>query len=220
MVSRPGIWYHCPIERSAGNRHGAATTHAQPATARQRDLLDAAATLFREKGYAGATTRELASVLGMQSASLYHHIASKDDLLYTLCEEAVQRMLAAARAAVAAEDDPAARMRAVIAAHVCTGLADQDTHATMLGELRSLPPERREQVVALRDEYETLIRDVLVYAQEAGAVRRDISAHDLTLVLLSLLNWPIFWFRPDGDLTPEALAGLLATIFLEGVATT
>jgi len=47
-----------------------------------------------------------------------------------------------------------------------------------------------------------------------------VPARSLTLALLSLLNWPIFWFRPDGRLTPEALADLLASLFLEGALTT
>ena len=51
-------------------------------------------------------------------------------------------------------------------------------------------------------------------------MRRDVTARNLTLALLSLLNWPIFWFRPDGELTPVALADLLASVFLEGVLTT
>jgi AcrR family transcriptional regulator len=156
----------------------------------------------------------------MQSASLYHHIGSKDDLLYALCAEAVERTRQAAQEALAGEQDPLARVRRVIDAHVQTSLADQDAHATLLGELRSLPPERRQQVVDLRDEYEALITGVLADAQAAGRLRSDVSPRDLTLVLLSLLNWPIFWFRPDGRLTPEALADLLATVFLEGALAT
>jgi AcrR family transcriptional regulator len=155
----------------------------------------------------------------MQSASLYHHIGSKDDLLYALCAESVARMLEATERAILAEDEPVARIRAVISAHVRSSLEEQDAHATMLSELRSLAKERRDEVVALRDEYEALVTETLAQAQAAGVVRSDVTARTLTLALLSLLNWPIFWFRPDGELTPEALADLLASIFLDGVTT-
>jgi TetR/AcrR family transcriptional regulator, cholesterol catabolism regulator len=156
----------------------------------------------------------------MQSASLYHHIGSKDDLLYSVCVESVSRMREATEHAIASADDPVAQIHALIEAHVRASLAEQDAHATMLSELRSLGESRRAEVVALRDEYEALVTETLARAQNAGAVRNDIPARSLTLALLSLLNWPIFWFRPEGELTPEALADLLASIFLDGALTT
>ena len=70
------------------------------------------------------------------------------------------------------------------------------------------------------DEYEALVCETLERAQATGSVRRNVTPRNLTLALLSLLNWPIFWFRPDGELTPEALADLLASLFLDGVLTT
>lgn len=183
-------------------------------------MLGAAATLFGQKGYAATSTRELAAALGIQSASLYHHIGSKDDLLFRVCANSIARVRASAEQAVASEPDPVAAIRAVIAAHVRTSLADQDAHATMLSELRALGDERRAEAVALRDEYEALVREAVAAAQAAGVVRRDVTARHLTLMLMSLLNWPIFWFRPDGELTPADLSDLLASVFLEGVLTT
>lgn len=183
-------------------------------------MLEAAATLFGQKGYAATSTRELAAALGIQSASLYHHIGSKDDLLFRVCTNSIERIRESTERAIASEKEPLALIRAVIEAHVRTSLADQAAHATMLSELRSLGTERRVEVVALRDEYEALVRETVAGAQAAGIVRRDVTARNLTLALLSLLNWSIFWFRPDGELTPTDLSDLLASVFLEGVLTT
>jgi TetR/AcrR family transcriptional regulator, cholesterol catabolism regulator len=159
-------------------------------------------------------------VLGIRSASLYHHMGSKDDLLYSLCVDSVERMRVSLEAALATTDDPVEQIRALIAAHVDAMLANRDALATMLIELRSLPDERRAEVIALRDEYEALVCETLERAQAAGVVRRDVAARNLTLTLLSLLNWPVFWFRPDGELPPEAFAELLASLFLDGALTT
>ena len=147
------ICYEFPIERSTVN-----LTRREPG-ARQRDVLEAAAALFGRKGFAGTSTRELAAALGMQSASLYHHIGSKDDLLFRVCADSIARMRESTERAIASEDEAVARIRAVIEAHVRTSLADRDAHATMLSELRSLRPERRAEVVALRDEYEALVTE-------------------------------------------------------------
>lgn len=180
-------------------------------------LLETAASLFRAKGFAGTTTRELAALVGIQNASMYYHIRSKDDLLYTLCVDALTRITEDVEEAVSAEEDPAERLRAVVTAHLTTSLADQDKHATMLTELRSLTDERRSEVIALRDHYEGLVRDVIVQAQAAGIARSDVPARELTLALLNLLNWTIFWFRPDGRMTAPELASVFASIYLDGV---
>jgi AcrR family transcriptional regulator len=180
-------------------------------------MLEAAATLFREKGYAGATTRELAALVGIQNASLYHHIRGKADLLYKLCVESLRTISEAVDAALAGSGDPVTRLRALVLAHVTTALAEQDMHATMLAELRSLPPQRREEVVRLRDRYEATVRKVISEGQAAGLIRRDMSARYLTLALLNLLNWTIFWFNPDGRMTAQELASVFASIYLDGV---
>jgi hypothetical protein len=91
-------------------------------------------------------------------------------------------------------------------------------HAVMLTELRSLEAEKRDEVIALRDGYEQLIFGVLDEQQALGNLRRDIDARLMTLALLDLLNWAIFWFQPGGTLTADALAEVLGEIFINGAA--
>src|SRR5262245_18247616 len=114
-------------------------------------LVVAAARLFREKGYAASTTRDLALEQGILKASLYHHIRSKEDLLYAISLESLRRITEAV-ADVAAGDGPD-RLRATIETHIETALRDRDLHTTMLVELRSLSPERRAKVRDARDAY-------------------------------------------------------------------
>lgn len=156
-------------------------------------------------------------MLGIKRASLYHHIAKKEDLLYDLSVESLERIHSEVAAAIAGVESPVQRLRALISAHMNAALADQDKHATMLIELRELSGERQSEVLRLRDAYEELVRDVILSAQDAGAVRRDISAKLLTLSLLNLLNWSIFWWRPEGELSAQALAELLCSVLLEGI---
>jgi AcrR family transcriptional regulator len=179
-------------------------------------LLAVAADLFRRRGYAGTTTRELAGLLGMQSASLYHHMGRKEDLLYQLSIDALTRIKSDVEGAMAAGGTPLERLRALIRTHVATALADQDKHAAMLIELRALSDVRRAEVLGLRDAYEAVVRDAIASAQHDGSVRGDLRPKDLALALLSLLNWSIFWFRPTGELTAATHASTLSTVFLEG----
>jgi len=181
-------------------------------------LLSTAAALFRAKGYAATTTRELSATLGIRNASLYHHIGKKEDLLYALCVDSLGHIRGAASQAMASEPDAISRLRALVRAHVVSALDDLDKHATMLIELRSLSPERRSKIVALRDEYEALVSSAIQDAQREGRIRADIPARHLTLALLNLLNWTIFWYQPGGDLTAEQLGELFARLFLHGAA--
>src|SRR6266567_7135797 len=95
-----------------------------------------AAALFREKGYHAATTRELADRLNITRASLYYHVAKKEDLLYGICLESLRRVSEAVQKAVEETDNPIKRIRALIRAQLTSMLADLDMHATMLLELR------------------------------------------------------------------------------------
>ncbi|MGF1471857.1 MAG: TetR/AcrR family transcriptional regulator [Rubrobacteraceae bacterium] len=195
-------------ERPVARRDGAVTTEK---------LRDEAARLFWDKGYAATTTRELARSLGVQKASIYYHIESKEELLYDICVESLGNIHDAVSRALAGESDPLARIRVMIRAHVVSMLEDKEKHATMLTELKALSSARREEVVGLRDRYESLVRSVLLEAQDAGVLAREVSAKELELAILNLLNWTIFWYKSEGEFSPEYLARLFEEIYLNGV---
>jgi AcrR family transcriptional regulator len=179
-------------------------------------LLSTAAKLFREKGYASATTRELAQLLGIQKASLYHHIETKEDVLHALCMESLSRITADVRA-VRDAAPPETRLKAMIEAHAQSALRDRDMHSTMLIELRSLSDNRRAEVVERRDAYEQMLRGTIRADQDAGRLRSDVDEKYLALALLNLLNWTIFWFDPRGDVDADSVGSLLGRIYLEGI---
>jgi len=194
-------------------------TSAESDGTANRKLLGAAATLFRTTGYTAATTRQLARRLGIRSASLYYHIGKKEDLLYEISVVCLERINSAVETALATTSDPEERVRTLITTHCRIALADTDSHLTMLIELRSLSPRRRSHVIELRDRYEKLVRHVVADAQANGALRTDVRAKHLALALLNLVNWSIFWYRPRGGLSAEALGALLAELFLGGART-
>jgi len=183
-------------------------------------LLEAAVALFSRQGYAATSTREVASLLGMQKASLYYHIQSKEDLLYFICKSALEKIRADVEAATQDIPDPLERTRALIVAHVESMLRHKDEHATTLTEMYALSKDRLAQIVALREGYVDLVRSVLQDAQQAGALRKDIGGRYLTLGLLGLLNRVLVWYRRRGPMSPAQLGQLMAVIFLSGATST
>lgn len=205
---------HSPETPDARRADGTGTTTDSGDAVRHR-IFATAAMLFRTKGYAQSTTRELAAMLGLKKASLYHYVASKEDLLYGISMDSLQQIDANVAAAVEAAS-PHDRFRELIRAHVISALGDRDQHAVMLSELGSLSDPRRQEVIKARDAYERRIRGVIQAELAERRLRTDIDAKYLALSLLNLLNWTIFWYQPGGSLEPEKLADILATIFIEG----
>jgi len=181
-------------------------------------LLDAAVALFSRQGYAATSTREVAALLGMQKASLYYHIESKEDLLYFICKSALEEVRSDVETAISEIEDPLDRTRILICAQVESMLRSKDEHATMLTEMYSLSKDRLASIATLREGYVDLVRSILRDAQNAGALRDDIDVRYLTLALLGLLNRVLVWYRRRGPLSPGQLGQLLAVIFLAGAA--
>lgn len=180
-------------------------------------LIEAAVALFSRKGYAATSTREVASLLGMQKASLYYHIESKEDLLYFICKSTLEQIQSDVESALQDVQDPLERTRVLIRTHLESMLRNRDEHATLLAEMFALSQDRLAQIVVLREGYVDLVRLTLREAQRAGALRADIDARYLTLALLGLLNRVLVWYRRRGPLTASQLAQFMAATFLAGV---
>jgi AcrR family transcriptional regulator len=177
-----------------------------------------AARLFREQGYAAATTRELARRLGINKASLYYHVAKKEDLLFQICIVAMARIYEAVSAAADQQTEPADRIRALINAHLESTRTDLDMHATMMLEMKYLTGQHLQEVIEARDRFEALVGSMVASAQRAGAIRHDMPASYLRILLLNLLNWPLTWYKPGAGMTPEKLSGHTYELYMNGAA--
>src|SRR4029077_6705284 len=131
---------------------------------------DTASELFWRRGYAATTTREIAFAFGIQQASLYHHIARKEDFLYRICVSSLEPFVKDVPAAVTEAECPLKRIKLLIHAHLTTLLRYQQRTVTQMTELRSLSARHRTDVLALRDKYEHFSRTILEDAQAAGSI--------------------------------------------------
>lgn len=183
-------------------------------------LFASAAELFRKKGFAGTTTRELSALMGLQSASLYYHMSSKEDLLYKLCTATLEDVTATFESvfqdAEHNNEDPFATLHSLVVEYAELILRDHDRHATMLIEIRSLSSAHRKSFVKQRYKNVRMVENLVERAQTANQIRPDIDAHYLTLALFNLLNWSIFWYSADGELLPREIGEMLWSVFANG----
>ncbi|MBS1251626.1 MAG: HTH-type transcriptional repressor KstR2 [Anaerolineales bacterium] len=180
------------------------------------EIFDAAASLFKEKGFHATSMQAIADAVGMQKGSLYYHISSKEELLFRISYAAISAITEQLEAIAAAPLTPSEKLRAAVENHVETLCARLDLMTVFLKESHTLTAEQQAQILAYRRHYEELLRDILHQGIEAGELRPvDVGA--VTNGLLGMLNWMHYWYRPDGRLTPEEIADVFADFALRGL---
>ena len=174
---------------------------------RRRQIEDVASGLFGEQGYAATSVRDIARGLAIQGASLYAHVASKEDLLWAIVRRAADHFEAAAdKAEKATSGRPAGeRLEALIVGHVGVLTDDVGEAGVFVREWRSLSGDRRARMGARRDAYENRWRKLIGEGSESG----EFAPVDPALgaaYLLTALNGIATWYRPDGALSARAIA--------------
>jgi DNA-binding GntR family transcriptional regulator/AcrR family transcriptional regulator len=175
-----------------------------------------AAELFSKQGYGSTSTRSLSALIGMEKATLYYHVKSKEDLLYLITKSSVETLQEEVANAVEGITCPLDRLAVVIRAHCMSLLRDQTQHATSLAEVRALSPERLAEIVSMRRSYQTEIRRVIEAGQKNGSIRADVEPRHLASMLRGLLDRTVEWYQKGGALSPAELAGCFSDIYLFG----
>ncbi|HXE65111.1 MAG TPA: TetR family transcriptional regulator [Bryobacteraceae bacterium] len=179
-----------------------------------------AAELFSKQGYASTSTRSLSALIGMEKATLYYHVNSKEDLLYLITKSSVETLLEDVNKAVEGIACPLEHLAMLIRAHCMSLLRDQTQHATALAEVRALSPERLAEIIGIRKDYQAGIRRVIEAGQKNGSIRGDIEPRYLASMLRGLLDRTVEWYQRNGSLAPAELANAFCEIYLFGAGST
>lgn len=182
---------------------------------RRRQIEDVASALFRASGYSATSVRDIARALDMQGASLYSHMTSKEDVLWSIVDRAASAFEQAAERALEAAParDPRARVTALVRAHVGVIARDPGQASVFVAEWRHLAGDRRAAILDRRDAYEARLRSLLVDGMAAGEFALADPAIAATF-LLSALNGVATWYREDGRMSADQLADQYADLAL------
>jgi AcrR family transcriptional regulator len=169
--------------------------------------------LIYRHGYAAMSLRQLATEVGIQPGSLYNHISTKQDLLFTLLQTHMETLLAALDEALAGIEAPEVQLRAFVAFHVNYHITRRQEVFICYSELRSLDPANYETIVTLRAQYERRLMRILASGHTEGIFAiQDIPA--TTYAILAMLTGVCTWYNPTGRLTPEALVTIYTKMTL------
>jgi TetR/AcrR family transcriptional regulator, cholesterol catabolism regulator len=206
-------------ERDAGNRRQA--------------LLSAAAKLFRRKGFAATSTRDIAAAVGMHSGSPFYHFDSKGALLFAVMEAGMRAAIAAQAAALepylqthtlSNKELSIQYFRGVLAILMRNHLSillgkEGDFVPVMLYEFRSLNPHQQQQIKGVMAEYEAAWCPVLQALRDWGQLSCEVKI--ARLLIFGALNWTTQWFDPQHmdvgktTVTLDDIAAAAMALFLE-----
>jgi TetR/AcrR family transcriptional regulator, cholesterol catabolism regulator len=192
----------------------------KPATARRRDreVVETAARIFHERGYAEASVQDIADALGMLKGSLYYYIDTKEDLLFRVVEE-VHDEVGLVLSEVSARDDlpPLELLRLYVARIVLYNTGNLVWMSVYYHEIDRLSEERRRRVLARRDEHETFVTGLIEAAQAAGDADPSADARLLRNFVFGSIIWIYRWYLPGGRVQPDVLAERCAEFVVRGV---
>jgi AcrR family transcriptional regulator len=182
-------------------------------------ILDAAAQLFRRRGYTETTLRQIAKAAGMQAGSIYYHFGSKDEIvdevlatgmkdIYKLVEKTIDDL--------GAGSSYRERIERGMIAHLDLLLTKGDYFSSNIRLYGQIPEALRPKHLHLRQRYGRLWDQILRDAQQAGEIRRDVKIVPLRMFILGALNWTMEWFDPQQYSVADFARQINAVVF-EGI---
>jgi len=184
---------------------------------RSAAILDAAAEVFAERGFHGASTQNIADVLGIRQASLYYYFPSKEVALEEVCLRGVEVFLEAAIAIAAAPDTARNKIQHIIKGHLSPLLDRRPYVRTFINERQYLPTESRRRIGRLSRAYERLIEDILKSGVRNREFRRDLDCRLAALALLGMINAVAAWYGKEPKATVDRIAAQYARLYLGGI---
>jgi len=193
-------------------------TRTPEARLKLREICRIAARVFYEKGYDGASMQDIARAVGLTKAGLYHHVGSKDLLLFEIMNYGMDILDETVLEKVKAIQDPRERLRRTIMGHIDLIVRARDQEITViLHENRSLRSPLRQKINARKKQYIEFLEHTIKQVQEQASGRPLASPRLAAFALLGIVNWLYQWYRPEGPVGEEELSQAYVDFFFRGL---
>jgi AcrR family transcriptional regulator len=185
---------------------------------RRREILDAAARIFYEKGYDATSTKDIADAAGLLKGSLYYYIDSKEDFLFEIIKESHDGALATLDRVREFQGDPLEKLAFLIREHLRYFVENLVTTTVYFREYRVLSPDRKAVIAAEGDVYLEFVRRLLDEGRTAGLVAEGIDVRIVSIGIVGMLNSAWMWYQPGGSRSTDEIAAEFVKVVLAGVA--
>lgn len=184
---------------------------------RAEEIIDAAAAVFAERGYHGASTQDVADRLGMRQASLYYYFPSKEAALEEVCLRSVGDFVEQAQAIAVGPGTAADKLAAIVESHLAPVETRGDYVRCFLRERRFLPHDSARRIGRVARQYEGVLQGVIETGIAAGELRRDLDPRLTTLALIGMCNAAMEWYGREPDVTLGRIVDRFAALVVDGM---
>lgn len=179
-------------------------------------ILEGATAVFCEKGYDGASMRDISRATGMSLAGMYHYFGSKERLLYLIQKDSFSTIITRLRERIAATNDANKAVRMFILNHLEYFLQHQEAMKVLSHEDEALKGQYGEEIAQIKREYYRICRELLNrYKRENGL---QFESRTAVLSLFGMMNWIYTWYNPRLDSGADRLAREMGNIFFGGIS--
>lgn len=189
------------------------TRHAK----RREEILRTAAAVFVERGYHGASMRDIAARLGVRQAAIYYYYPSKSAILEAICREGITHFVERLGAIYASTVPTAEKVRQAIRAHLEPLVEERFYVHAFLFQRRELAKSARKPLDAQAHAYEALWQAILEEGQRAGAVAAALDPQLTALAILGMCNTVARWSRPPGAFGLDRVADSFGQLVAHGL---
>ena len=174
--------------------------------------------MFYEKGYDGASMQDIAEAVGLTKAGLYHHVSSKDMLLFEIMNYGMDILEEFVLAKVKDIADPREKLRQTIIGHIDLVARARDMEITViLHENRSLKGSLRQKINARKRAYIDYLEDLIRRVQEQSGMPAKLSPHIAAFAVLGMINWLYQWYHLEGPVKEEEISSAYVEFFFRGL---
>jgi AcrR family transcriptional regulator len=184
---------------------------------RKEQVIRSAAELFREKGYAASSMRDLAQKLGIEAASLYSHIKSKEEILQSLCFDMATEFRKSLDEVEKQKVSASEKLKNGIIGHIQVMAKDLIASAVFMNEHRHLSQPYLRDFLLLRINYINRFKDIIEEGVRKGEFKDNIDRKLAVMTLFSSLNWMPQWYDPNSNIDPLSLGQQLADMLVNGL---
>lgn len=181
--------------------------------AKSQAIMDCAASLFAKEGYPSAKMQDVAKACGATKSMLYHYFPTKDDLLFAMLVEHLERLIQSVDEATQARGQPREKLLALVQTYTQKSTQSRRRHMVAMQDVKYLPRAKQQPLIDLQRRLADQVAKLLLDLNPGLA---EEAYKPYALMLIGMMNWTDVWYKPSGPLKPQELCERMSRLFLKG----
>lgn len=181
--------------------------------AKSHSIMDSAAALFAKEGYPFAKMEDVAKACGATKSMLYHYFPTKDDLLFAMLMEHLERVVQGVEEAIAGTGSPRDKLRVMVETYTQKSAQSRRRHMIAMQDVKYLPKPKQAPLIELQRKLTDRVSELL---QQLNPGLPLPVYKPYTMMLIGMLNWTDMWYKTGGAMKPQELCDRMSRLFLKG----